>query len=361
MNKKTIIFVIILASLSLIGIAVTQFFWVRNAMHLKEEQVNHRIRIALRAVEDQIHDLNKDTVKLDTPPHLPPHFPPHFPPPEEQNLDLVRPAFLDSAIKEEFTSLNINMDFKYGVYRKSDKYFKMGDYNGFKNEIINSNHCISLTCSWKPDSYFLGVYFPKEKNMLFVSMAGWILLSALFLIVFVVSFTYAMLSLLRQKKLSEMKTDFVNNMTHEFKTPISTISLASEMLLKPRVNESREKTKKYANIIYDENSRLKNQVEQVLQIAVLDKGNFKLKKKEVNLHEVIELAVDNFEMLVKQRCGKIITYLDASMATFYADPVHITNIIHNLMDNANKYSPETPEITITTRNTEKGIILTVEG
>ena len=157
-----------------------------------------------------------------------------------------------------------------------------------------------------------------------------------------------------------MKTDFVNNMTHEFKTPISTISLASEMLLKPRVNQSSEKTEKYANIIYDENSRLKNQVEQVLQIAVLDKGNFKLKKKEVNLHEIIEMAVDNFEMIIKQRCGKIITSLDADMATFYADPIHITNIIHNLMDNANKYSPEIPEISISTRNNEKGIILSVE-
>jgi len=157
-----------------------------------------------------------------------------------------------------------------------------------------------------------------------------------------------------------MKTDFVNNMTHEFKTPIATISLASEMLLKPGINEMPEKTKKYASIIYDENSRLKNQVEQVLQIAVLDKGNFKLRKKEINLNELIEFATENFEMQIKQRNGKITTNLAASMSTFFADPDHITNIINNLMDNANKYTPETPEITISTRNSEKGIIMTVK-
>jgi len=357
MNKRTIIFIIFLASISLLGIAVTQLFWVRNALNLKEEQINHRVRIALKGVENELLEYSKDTTLIK---HNNKSCPSDSSAKSDLNATYINPHYLDSLIRDEFMNLNLHIDYKYGVYHNSDKKFVMGDFKGYTEEIVKSEHSISLTCICKADSCTLGIYLLRKKNFLFGNMYGWILLSGLFLIIFVIIFSYVMLSLVRQKKLSEMKTDFVNNMTHEFKTPISTISLASEMLLKPRVNQSSEKTEKYANIIYDENSRLKNQVEQVLQIAVLDKGNFKLKKKEVNLHEIIEMAVDNFEMIIKQRCGKIITSLDADMATFYADPIHITNIIHNLMDNANKYSPEIPEISISTRNNEKGIILSVE-
>ena len=345
MNKRAIVFIIILASLSLVGIAVTQLFWVRNALSLKEDQINHRVRIALKAIENELVEYAKDTCRLNH---------------NQTNSLNINPKFLDSLIRDEFVNLSIHIDYKYGVYHNSDKKFVMGNFQGYTEEIVKSEHNISLSCLCKSDGCTLGIYLLRKTNFLFGNMVWWISLSGLFLIIFVIIFFYVVLSLVRQKKLSEMKTDFVNNMTHEFKTPISTISLASEMLLKSRVNQSSEKTEKYANIIYDENNRLKNQVEQVLQIAVLDKGNFKLKKKEVNLHELIEMAVDNFEMIIKSRCGKIITALDADMATFYADPVHITNIIHNLMDNANKYSPEVPEITVSTRNNEKGIILSVE-
>jgi len=356
MNKKTIIFIIILTSISLTGIVVTQLFWVKNALKLKEEQFSHRVSIALKSVVYQLSESRKDSVKNSAMTSCSP------------GCDLtgdniiykINPEYLDSLMKEEFANMRIQTDYEYAIIRKSDNKFVMGKYDAYKNEIINSDYVTSLSCLWKQDSYLLSVYFPKETDFLIRKLIGWLSISAFFILIVVISFSYVILSLVKQKKLSEMKTDFVNNMTHEFKTPIATISLASEMLLKPGVNETPEKTEKYANIIYDENSRLKNQVEQVLQIAVLDKGSFKLKKKEINLHEIIELAVDNFEMLINQRNGKIITKLEASMATFYADPVHITNIIHNLLDNANKYSPETPEITISTMNTEKGIILSVE-
>ncbi|MFH0867491.1 MAG: HAMP domain-containing sensor histidine kinase, partial [Bacteroidota bacterium] len=216
------------------------------------------------------------------------------------------------------------------------------------------------SCLMRDECYILSIYFPDEKNYLTRQMIWWLVLSAFFLLIVIISFSYVVMNLFRQKKLSEMKTDFVNNMTHEFKTPIATISLASEMLLKPNVHESSEKTVRYANIIYDENSRLKNQVEQVLQIAVLDRGTIKLKKKEIKLHEIIEEAAESFEMLVKQREGKLHLELNAKQDTLEADPVHIFNIINNLLDNANKYSPETPDIRIKTWNEFKGIMVSVE-
>jgi len=356
MNKKAIIFIIILTSISLTGIVVTQLFWVKNALKLKEEQFSHRVSIALKSTVNQLLDYKDDTtntVFMNT-------CNPGCEMISDNIIASINPESLDSIIKEEFSNMKIQTEYEYAIFRKSDNHFVVGKYNSDLKNIINSNHFTTLTSLWKPDRFVLSVYFPKESNFLIKQMIGWLSTSTVFILIIIFIFSYIILSLVKQKKLSEMKTDFVNNMTHEFKTPIATISLASEMLLKPGVNEMPEKTKKYASIIYDENSRLKNQVEQVLQIAVLDKGNFKLKKREVNLHELIEFAAGNFEMQIKQRCGKIITNLDASMATFYADPVHITNIINNLMDNANKYTAEAPEIIITTRNTEKGIIMTVE-
>jgi two-component system phosphate regulon sensor histidine kinase PhoR len=157
-----------------------------------------------------------------------------------------------------------------------------------------------------------------------------------------------------------MKTDFVNNMTHEFKTPIATISLASEMLTNPSVQDSRQKIAKYANIIYDENNRLKSQVEQVLQISVLDKRDFKLMKKEFNIHEIIENAVENYQLVVEQRNGKMILDLKAEPSHIFADPVHFYNIISNLIDNAIKYSEKAPIIKISTSSLSNGVSISIE-
>ena len=354
MNKKTIITIIIITSFSLAGIVITQLFWARNALNLNEDQFNHRVSIALKSIVNQLADYKKDTVnnnKLGCKPGCNMMI--------ENAVTIINPIYLDSIIKEEFINMCIQIDYEYGVYQKDDNTFIIKN-DKFKNELIESHHYTSLSCLMTPDRYILSIYFPQEKNWLLGQMLRWILLSALFLIIVVLSFSYVMLSLVRQKKLSEMKTDFVNNLTHEFKTPIATISLASEMLLKPSINELPEKITKYANIIYDENTRLKNQVEQVLQIAVLDKGTFKLRKKEMNVHEIIDLAVDNFEMLIKQREGKIIKNLDATKFIIFADPIHFTNIIHNLIDNANKYSPDSPEILIKTKNESNGILISIE-
>lgn len=352
MNKKTIIFIIIITSVSLAGIVSMQLFWVRNAISLQQQQLEHRISIALKSVINQLGNEGADTLgETNCSPGCSM---------DKNMISVINPERLDSLLREEFKNLSIDLEYKYGIYRKPDSKFLMGDYKNYENEIIHYGHCTSLSCLMKEECYILSVYFPNEKNYLTHRMIWWLVLSVTFLLIVIISFSYVILNLFRQKKLSEMKTDFVNNMTHEFKTPIATISLASEMLLKPNVNESSDKTIKYANIIYDENSRLKNQVEQVLQIAVLDKGTFKLKKQEVQLHEIISEAAENFEMHVMQREGKLSLELKAEKDTMEADPVHIINIINNLLDNASKYSPEILDIKVKTWNRENGIVLCVE-
>lgn len=353
MSKKSIIFIIIITSFSLAGIVSMQLFWVRNAIKLQEQQLEHRISIALKSIINQLGEEKKDSLY---------EVSACSPGCSVGNdiISVINPQRLDSLVKDEFNNLSIELEYRYGVFSKPDNKFLMGDYYNYEKEITNSHHTTSLSCLMTQECYILSVYFPDEKNYLTRQMIWWLVLSASFLLVVIISFSYVIMNLFRQKKLSEMKTDFVNNMTHEFKTPIATISLASEMLLKPNVHRAPDKTVKYANIIYDENSRLKNQVEQVLQIAVLDRGTFKLKKKEINLHEIIEEAAESFEMLVKQREGKLSVELEARNDTLEADPVHIYNIINNLLDNANKYSPESPDISIKTWNEHKGIILSVE-
>jgi two-component system phosphate regulon sensor histidine kinase PhoR len=339
----------------LIGIVATQLFWVRNAMMLKEEQFDHRVSIALKSVVTQLLN-NKQEKGGSTMEGCQAGC--SFS--DGDIKDIIKPVLLDSFIREEFRNLNINLEYEYAIYQKSSFKISMGKCVLYKKEILRSAHATSLSCLWRSDPYLLAVYFPNEKTYLFRQMGIWLGLSALFLLIVIFGFTSTIFSLFRQKKLSQMKTDFVNNMTHEFKTPISTISLSSEMLMKPAVYDSSEKTLKYANIIYDENTRLKNQVEQILQIAALDKGEFQIKKESLDVHRVIINCIDNINILIKQKQGEITSTLAAEQHFIDGDEMHFTNIISNLLDNAIKYSSPSPEILIKTFNKENHLFIIIE-
>jgi two-component system phosphate regulon sensor histidine kinase PhoR len=267
----------------------------------------------------------------------------------QQILQVVNPRILDSILSVELKDMRINEEYVYGVYRHDDEVFVMGNVGEFSRELIDSPHWVSLTCLCQDETYFLSVFFPYEQSIILNSMIILPVMSGLFLMVLVFSFFFTINSLIRQKKLSDIKTDFVNNMTHEFKTPISTISITSELLMKDQVHDNPDKVKKYARIIFDENSRLKNQVEGVLQIAVLEKHDYKLKMKEVDINELVRDCSNNFSMQMQERNGRIRLDLDAGNPVMTVDRVHLSNILNNLLDNANKYSPENPDITISTQ------------
>jgi len=184
--------------------------------------------------------------------------------------------------------------------------------------------------------------------------------TALFAAIILSCFAYTLTVIFRQKKLSEMKTDFINNMTHEFKTPIATISLASDSIVTPIILNNPEKVQRFANIIKQENKRMNSQVEKVLQMALLDKRDFSLKMTEVNVHEVIQAAVENITLRVEKRDGIVKTALNASKPIIEGDLTHVANVINNLLDNADKYSPDKPEISVSTRNVSNGIEITVQ-
>jgi two-component system phosphate regulon sensor histidine kinase PhoR len=184
--------------------------------------------------------------------------------------------------------------------------------------------------------------------------------SGLFLLIIFSTFALSLYFILRQKKTSEMQADFINNMTHEFKTPIATISLAADTIANSKVISDEEKVKHFVGMIKKENSRMNRQVETILQIATLDKHEMDFDFTETDLHEVITQAIDTVEIQVTERGGVIKRQLDAARSIVIGDAEHLRNLVHNLLDNANKYSEKAPEITVRTRDNDSGIFLSVE-
>jgi two-component system phosphate regulon sensor histidine kinase PhoR len=230
-----------------------------------------------------------------------------------------------------------------------------------KNDFLKSNYKVRLF----PDNIIsqdiiLSVVFPERTNYVFGSIA-WILGgSLLFSMIILATFAMSLFFIIRQKKISEMKSDFLNNMTHEFKTPIATISLAADTITNPKVIKDESSIKHFISMIKKENSRMNKKVETILQIASLDKKEIDFKFADVSLHSLIEKAVDTIDILVQQRNGKINLALNASQDVINGDGEHLYNLVNNLLDNAIKYSPESPEITVETRNNDDGVVLAVE-
>jgi two-component system phosphate regulon sensor histidine kinase PhoR len=210
------------------------------------------------------------------------------------------------------------------------------------------------------NSNYLKIYFPNKEDTLFRSLSYIAISSLLLTLAILFSFAITVFIMFRQKRLSEIRNDFISNMTHELKTPISTISLASQMLGDKSIPEQVKNIGQISKIISEECRRLGSQVEKVLQTSVFDKGNLKLRLGEVNMHEIITSVVENFSIQVKSRNGKIASSLQAGNYTIEADHVHITNVMSNLLDNAIKYCSRYPEISVETTNKMEFLLISVK-
>jgi two-component system phosphate regulon sensor histidine kinase PhoR len=257
-------------------------------------------------------------------------------------------------LKSELIANGIKTKYKYeivGLENNSKDSLLVDSLNFFKVQISPDN------IFFKPQ--FLKLYFPDQQNYLLKTMWFILTISGFIILILIFSFYYTIGTILKQKKLSVVKNDFISNMTHEFKTPISTISLASEMLSDKDVIKTPDRSARYLQMIRDENKRLSLLVESILQTALLDKGEFKLKKSELHVHDILRQTINNIQLQIEQRNGKVITQLNATNDKIYADKVHITNIFFNLIDNAIKYSKDTTEVTIVTKNNENGIYVSI--
>lgn len=272
----------------------------------------------------------------------------------------IDPKFITEQLREELQSRNIPLDFDLKINEggtdsvlyhlaKYTEYVDDGNHYStilFPNEVPGKEALIS-------------VYFPNKTAILMNNASLMLFSSAVLLLVLISSFAYTILTILREKKISEMKTDFINNMTHEFKTPVATIMIASESLKDPEITADTVRVKRLADIIYDENIRLGEHIERVLNIAKLDKGDLELETEIVNANDLIYGVVGSMDLQLKKKAGEIKLNLDANDALILVDELHLSNVIFNLLDNAIKYCDQEPRIEISTKNKNNSLLINI--
>lgn len=349
-KNSTIRLIVILATLCITGITITQLYWVRRAFDLKEAEFERTVTAALYNVAQQIYDIN------DTPP-------PSNNPVKQLSTNYfvvmvnneLNARLLEFLLRTEFEKRNIMVDFEYGIYDCTHEKIIYGNYVPLKSKQKNISNSLP---QWSTHGYYFGVQFPNREAHIINQMGIWSFSSFVLLLV-IVFFSYTLFVILKQKRLSEVQKDFINNMTHEFKTPISTIAVSTEVLKDPNIVNQPERLLNYTSIIEKENLRLKQQVERVLQMARLDKEDMGLKKERVEMTQLIQDAIRNTSVALNEKRGIVKEECDSNPCLLHVDKLHITNVLANLLDNAIKYCRVEPEITIKTRHHAKGVTVEV--
>jgi two-component system, OmpR family, phosphate regulon sensor histidine kinase PhoR len=339
------------ALVALTGLLAVQIYWFVKAYDIQEKQFDQNVVLALRNVTDQLLKSNGEpTSQLPAPRQTASNA--YF---VEAKTELPY-VKLDSLIRITFERHNIYSAFNLAVYDHTSYSLLFGNY--YDKGIRTEKDPTCLDREQMAALMDFSISFPEKRTDIVGAMNVWIFTAFTFLLVLVV-FGFLLIDLSRQKKLAEVKADFLNNMTHELQTPIANIALASEVLRKGPSSMGADKVSRYIDIIHDENQRLKFHTEQVLQLARMERGEIPMNKKPVDVNELITEVVEKFRIRLQHRSGQIVKDLQASKPALKADPFHLANIFYNLLDNADKYSPESPDITITTQNKDHGILITI--
>ena len=274
------------------------------------------------------------------------------------------PLWIDTLLRFELHNKGINTPFSYEVTTaNSDSliFMKANDVTGQKPTFANITTYQTRIFSTDVinDTGLIRLAFPEKNTLILNKMTATMATTGGLLLVLVFCFGYTIFSIIKQKKVSEMKTDFINNMTHEFKTPVSTIMIASEALLDNEIAQDRNRVSRLANIIYEENERLGSHIERVLNVARIDKNDFKIEKNPLDVNEMIAVVVDSMGLKLQKHDAIVNLQLNAENAIIKADELHFSNVIYNLIDNAIKYSTGAPDITISTLNKNGQVVIKV--
>lgn len=376
MKKNKIVIILVTSALLLVTLLAVQLFWItksfndqKKSVQIQKEQLkilndvfDSKVTLALTNVRDLILKMNKDTEsillepieKIDTN-----YFMVTMP-------EKLSHKILKQLLVNEFEKQNIKERFNYVTYDcASDTIYCYNDLN--TNDITVNNELYNQIRTLRLDGYYFGVIFNDRDYHITVidnSFIWYVWGSSIIALVYILMFITSSTILLKQKKLSEIKNDFINNMTHELKTPISTISLSSEMLQNPKVQGNKEMIDKYANIVKKENKRLQNQVDKVLQVALLDKGDVDLKIEPLNIHQIIQESIQTFQLKLEEFNGKISFKNNTNdEIVISGDKVHVNNIIRNILDNSIKYCDTEqcePSINIELIENKNSIIVTLK-
>lgn len=349
--KKVFPLIVVLISLSVIGILFIQMSWINNAMKLKKDEFQRELEISMVHIREDIRsrflEKQKDTYLTNT---------------AKENW--LRDHFTSQQLKDEEVEQIIRKNIKENNIKYKYEYCILNIFStplfispGFKMSDLHVSHQKELT---NPDSYMnlekLYIYINEDKNVVIREMWGNIAASIVFTTIIIMAFFVTVRTLFNQKKLSEIKSDFINNMTHELKTPLATISLAIDALTNEKVIHDTEKIKIYSSMIKEENRRMNKQVEKILQSARLEKEDLNLSLQKLDAHQIINKVANNILLQIQEKSGTLTLKLNATSPAIEADEVHFSNIIFNLLDNAMKYSEQAPHIEVQTLNNGNGTL-----
>ncbi len=453
MGKKMFVLIVILMSISLIGIIAVQLYWIDNAVESKKQQFKNDVQKSLGRVAERINEKEQDLIdrkiegmieniglanaaqiknyffqEIDTTTKQTyslgaTYLEENFKLPSEEFLDNdsiilkrisgkkdffqtktftgierksnsegIRTSFtkrytnlekeynyetfrslfekkpihqrvsnreLNATIKDELNKRNIFLDFKYGVYsvdglatKLKSGYYTINKKNSYKYPLFFNTEDVPV--------HFLYVTFPTKNNHILSGISGILLLSLFFIFIIIIAFSSSLYQLIKQKKISEIKTDFINNMTHEFKTPIATINLAIDSIKNPKIISDTKKVERYVNMIKDENKRMHTQVENVLRISRLEKNQLDISKETIDIQDIIEDALSHVHLLIQDRNGSISKHFEALTSEISGNEFHLTNVVVNMLENAIKYSKGAPKIDVYTESTNKFFIFKIK-
>lgn len=351
MKSNQVRIAVLLGSVSIIGIILFQLYWVNQTYSLSEQQFNQRVQIALYNVAEKMLAFNGRELPNENPVRQ-----------ISSNYfivdinDIIDASILDHYLKTEFEYQNLSQDYEYAIYDCETDAMVFGNYFNPSEDQLPETRKFQ---KYDEFTYYFGIVFPSKTLFIIRSMNMWII-SSFVLITAIIFFAYAMYIILKQKRLSEIQKDFINNMAHEFKTPVSTIGISAQVLLDPDILKDQTRLMNYAGIIADQNKRIEHQIEKVLQLGKIEKDRTTLSLERTDLHAVIESVADSFTYTLKETGGHIDLKLDARPSLIMADRLHLANAVYNLLDNAFKYRRHKPEILIMTGNKDRHVILTVK-
>ncbi|MBK7692284.1 MAG: HAMP domain-containing histidine kinase [Bacteroidetes bacterium] len=347
--KKIFPVIIALIVVSLLGLIYLQVDWISGTMKLKREQYDHDIHSSFNEIRTAINKRKDKSILGFSIRFQPMSFGNYIP-----TNTVIKDYEMKELIKTEFKKHNIKQPFEYCIRNEMSDYLMFS--SGFKNEYFESENIYTslLTQDGYVNSEMLYVYIEPD-NYFQNHLAILLLFAALFTSVIIAAFVLTLKTMLSQNKLSEIKSDFINNMTHEFKTPIATIQLATDALNNDKVISNQQQIKYYSSIIKEENRRMNKQVEKILQAAQLEKDEIKLQYKKINVHDILTKVAEYTKLQMEEIGATFTLHLTAQQYIINADEVHFTNIIFNLVDNATKYSNENPIIDISTSNADGAI------
>jgi len=351
MKHNQVRFVILFGTIAIIAIFTIQVYWLLKAWNMNEKQINETISIVLNNVAHKMCLYNQSVLPQENPvSQLSSNY-------FVVNINsMVDANILEYYLKTEFSRVGLDVDYEYAIYDCHNDKMVYGNY--IPRQGVNKSISPSTNLpKYSEFLYYFGIRFPSIQNTVISNMTIWLILSGI-LLALVLFFSYSILVIFKQKQFSELQKDFINNMTHEFKTPISSISISADVITQSSITGDPERLSTYGKIVKQEATRLNTLVEKVLQIARIEKKGFELKWEEVDLNALIMPVVDS----CRSNSGKDIkvhAILSPNVGKVFADPVHLTNIIYNLLDNALKYGGEHPVITVRTVREKRNTILKI--